>query len=133
MCSNGTVHKSHWQTFDLAYREMFIVCSGHYVLGNVLYNECFVLCITVHVPSAVCVEVCSAVFCIQEELYAHLEAVDMEKVQEQVKAKREWLETNMQACQASPKHVNAPVSSTQIQAEAKVSMFILDSNTQSVV
>ena len=64
-------------------------------------------------------------FCIQEELYAHLAIEEMDKVREQVKGKREWLEIHMQACQTTLKHVTAPISSIQIRAEAKVSMYRL--------
>ena len=45
----------------------------------------------------------------------------MGKVAEQVKTKRQWLESQMQAWQTTPKHTNAPVSSSQVIAEAKVS------------
>jgi len=45
----------------------------------------------------------------------------MGKVEEQLQTKRKWLESQMQAYQGTPKHVNPPVSSTQIRAEAKVS------------
>ena len=44
----------------------------------------------------------------------------MGKVAEQIQTKRNWMESQMQACQGIPKHVNPPVSSTQIRAEAKV-------------
>lgn len=56
----------------------------------------------------------------QVDLYNHLEQEEMNKVREQVKTKRTWLETQMQACQIIKKHVTAPVTSAQIMAEAKV-------------
>lgn len=56
----------------------------------------------------------------QVELYNHIEQGEMNKVKEQVQTKRTWYETQLQACQTTPKTANAPVNSTQIRAEAKV-------------
>lgn len=47
----------------------------------------------------------------------------MDKVKEQIKTKREWHETQMQACQATPKHETPPVTCAQIRAEAMVSII----------
>ncbi len=44
----------------------------------------------------------------------------MDKVKEQVKNKRQWLETQMQAYRVSPKQVDPPVTTSQTRAEAKV-------------
>lgn len=54
------------------------------------------------------------------ELYNHIDAAEVDKVKEQVATKREWHETQMQACQITPKYLAAPVTCTQIKAEAKV-------------
>ena len=58
--------------------------------------------------------------CLQVELYNHIEQSEMDKVKEQVGVKRAWHETQMQACQTTPKHMAAPVTCAQIRAEAKV-------------
>lgn len=57
----------------------------------------------------------------QVELYNHIEQADMDKVKEQVKIKREWHDSQMQACQTTPKHSNPPVTCAQIKAEVAVS------------
>ena len=58
---------------------------------------------------------------VQVELYNHIDAAEVDKVKEQVATKRSWHETQMQACQATPKHLPAPITCAQIMAEAKVS------------
>ena len=57
------------------------------------------------------------------ELYNHIDGAEMDKVREQLTGKRTWYETQHQACQAVPKHENAPVTCAQIRAEVKVSQL----------
>ena len=51
----------------------------------------------------------------------------MQRVREQVQAKREWLNTQMQVCSSLPKHADPPIKCSQIRAEKQVS----DLNCQS--
>ena len=57
----------------------------------------------------------------QDEQYNHLEEGEMQQVREQVQAKREWLNTQMQVCSSLPKHADPPVKCSQIRAEKQVS------------
>ena len=57
----------------------------------------------------------------QDEQYNHLEEGEMQQVREQVQAKREWLNTQMQVCSSLPKHAEPPVKCSQIRAEKQVS------------
>lgn len=66
-------------------------------------------------------------FCSKDEVFNHLDSSEIEKVKEQVQGKREWYNTQMQACQTLVKSVDPPVTCTQIRAELKVScVFIHD-------
>ena len=57
------------------------------------------------------------------ELYNHIAQEEVDKVKEQVTTKRVWQDTQIQACQATPKHLAAPVTCAQIRAEAKVNRW----------
>lgn len=84
-----------------------------------LYVVCFTLLrafFSFFFPTAVCAW--------QAELYNHLLLAEMDKVKEQVMMRRAWHETQMQACQTTPKHTAAPISCAQIRAEARVGWIL---------
>ena len=56
----------------------------------------------------------------QDEVFNHIEGTEMDKVREQVVAKREWLNTNMAACHSLPKSTDPTTTCAQIRAELKV-------------
>lgn len=56
----------------------------------------------------------------QDEAYNHIEQAEMDKVKEQVTAKRTWHDSQLQACHALTKTANPPVTAAQIKAELKV-------------
>ncbi len=59
---------------------------------------------------------------VQDEVFNHIEGTEMDKVREQVVAKREWLNTNMAACHLLPKSTDPTTTCAQIRAELKVYM-----------
>ena len=59
----------------------------------------------------------------QVEELAHIAAEEMQKVEEAVQKKQQWMHEHLQKCKSVPKSSDAPVTIAQISAEKKVRIF----------